>query len=298
MPPSFVRVVCICGLLLLSRPIRSQSAQSAPAPVTPTVTAAPIPDVRTLMQQVVDHQHALEKIRENYTYRSLTTTEDVDGHGKVTRTETEETEVFYVNGHAIERTVKKNGQPLNDHDQQKEQARITKLVEKASKTPPNQPLQGPNQTISISHLLDILQVSNPRREMFRGRGTIVFDFAGRHDAKTHGMAEDASKKIAGTIWVDEQDREVARMEMHFTDNFRIGGGLLANIAKGSTFNFDQALVNGEIWLPTGAEGTIDARVLLLKGFHQHFTERDWDYKRFHVDAEQEKSVAVKPDGKL
>ncbi len=299
-PPSLLFIAGIGALLMPALPVRSQSAPPAPAPSAPSAPSAqsaPIPDVPTLMQQVDDHQHALEKIRENYTYRSLTTTDDVDGHGKVTKTETEEDEVFYVNGHSIERTVKKNGQPLNDHDQQKEQERIAKLVEKAGKTPPDQPLQGPNESISIHQILDILQVSNPRREMFRGRSTILFDFAGRRDAKTHGMAEGAAKKIAGAIWIDEKDREVVRMEMHFTDNFHVAGGLLANIAKGSAFNFDQALVNGEIWLPTGAEGTIDARVLLVKGFHQHFTERDWDYKRFHVDAEQEKSVAVKPDGK-
>ena len=53
------------------------------------------------------------------------------------------------------------GKPLSDHDQQKETERVTKLVEKAEKTPPGQPLEG--QTISMSRLLEIMDVRNPRR---------------------------------------------------------------------------------------------------------------------------------------
>jgi hypothetical protein len=47
-------------------------------------------------------------------------------------------------------------------------------------------------------------------------------------------------------------------------------------------------VNGEIWLPTGGEGTVQARILLLKNVRQHFVERDYDYKRFRVETEQAK----------
>ncbi len=189
--------------------------------------------------------------------------------------------------------MKKEGKPLNDHDQQKEQERVNKLVEKAEKVPTGEPLEGPNTTVSVTHLLEIMQVSNPRRENFRGRPTIVFDFAGRRDAKTHGIAEDASKKIAGTLWVDERDHQVARMEAHFTDNFHVGGGLLANVQKGSSFYFDQAQVNGEIWFPTAAEGHIEARVLLLKGVREHVVERDFDYKRFSVDSQTGKTATVR-----
>jgi hypothetical protein len=259
--------------------------------------SGPIPDIRTLMTEVMDHQKQLEKVRENYTYRTSIRTDAIDSNGNVMKTETEDTEVFFVNTHRIERTVKKDGKPLDEHDQQKEQERVSKLVEKAQKVPPGQPLEGPNTTISISHLLDIMDVKNPRRVLFRGRSTIVFDFAGRHDAKTHGLAEDASKKLAGTLWVDERDRQVARMEARFIDNFHVIGGLLANIQKGSSFYFDQAPVNGEIWFPTGAEGHVVARVLLLKGVRQHIMEHDSDYERFSVSDETSKAATVVPEGK-
>ena len=149
--------------------------------------------------------------------------------------------------------VKKDGKALDDYEQQKETERVTKLVEKAEKTPSGQPLN--EQSISVSRVLEIMDVRNPRRESYRGRPAIVFDFIGRKDAKTHGLAEDMSKKLEGTLWIDEADRQIAHIEVRFDDNFHIAGGLVANIEKGSSFYFDQAPVNGEIWLPTGGEGT-------------------------------------------
>lgn len=251
---------------------------------------APLPDIRQLMQEVMQHQKQLEKVRESYTYSSTQTLQEVDGNGRVTKTETSENEDFFVNGHAIERTVKKNGQPLNEHDQQKETERVTKLVEKAQKTPSDQPLEGPS--IRISRILEIMDITNARREMYRGRPAIVFDFVGRKDAKTHGLAEDASKKLKGTMWVDEADREVAHADVSFIDNFHVAGGLLANVQKGSNFHFDQAPVEGQFWLPTGGEGTLQARVLLVKNMREHFTERDYDYKRFKVETEETRDAKV------
>ena len=46
-------------------------------------------------------------------------------------------------------------------------------------------------------------------------------------------------------------------------------------------------MNGEIWLPTGAEGTVQARLLMFKNLRQHFRERDYDYQRFKVEAQQQ-----------
>ncbi len=252
--------------------------------------AKPLPDPRVLIQEVVEHQKQLEKVRENYTYNAQDKTEDLDSNGAVKKTETNESECFFVHGHAICRLVKKDGKPLDEHEEKKETARVQKLVEKAEKTPPDQPLEG--QGISISRILGIMDVSNARRIQYRGRTTIVFDFAGRKDAKTSGMAEDASKKIKGTLWVDEADRQIAHLESVFMDNFKIGGGIVASVQKGSNFTFDQAPVNGELWLPTGAEGNVTARILLLKGERQHFVEKVSNYQRFKVETEQQKSVTV------
>lgn len=261
----------------------------APAQAQPAANPQ-LPAIPQLMHEVEEHQKALEKVIENYTYTSLQTTQDLDANGQVKKTETTEQEVFFVHGRHIARLVKKDGKPLGDHDQQKETERITKEVENAEKPEPEQPKE--DQEINVSRILEIIDVRNPRRENYRGRPTIVFDAMGRKDAKTHGLGEEAFKKLQGTVWIDEADRQIARIDASFSDNFHIAGGLVANVEKGSRFSFDQAPVNGEIWLPTGAEGSVQIRLFMVKNQRKHFTERDYDFKRFRVETEQKKDAKV------
>ena len=269
---------------------------AAPAPVQKAANA-PLPPISQLVSEVRDRQYQSDKVRENYSYTSLQTTQDIDANGQVKKSETLENQVFFVNGHVIERTVRKNGKSLDDRDQQKESERVTKLVEKAEKTPPDQPLQGLNTNISripdiVSRTLQIMETRNPRRVNWHNRPTIVFDFAGSKDAKTHGLAEDTSKELQGTIWIDEADRQVTHLEVSFNDDFRVAGGLVGSIEKGSSFHFDQAPVNGEVWLPTGGEGAVQARILMVKTLRQRFYERDYDYNRLRVDIRRPKGMSV------
>ena len=254
---------------------------------------SPLPDVHQLMQEVREHQKQLGKVRENYTFSVSQVVQEIDSKGQVSKTETTEYEVFFVHGRQITQEVKKDGKPLSEEEQKKVTEHVTRAVENAEKPAPEQHKN--NQSISLLHMLEIMDVRNPRRESFHGRQTIVFDVVGRKDAKTHDLSEDVSKKLQGTIWVDETDRQVARLEAIFNENFHIGGGLVANVQKGSRFSFDQAPVNGEIWLPSGGEVTIEMRLLLVKGIRQHIVIRDYDYKRFHVETQQGKDTKVVPE---
>ena len=68
---------------------------------------------------------------------------------------------------------------------------------------------------------------------------------------------------------------------------KLGGGLVLSVRRGSSLVFEQALVNGEIWLPSYAEVKLSARVLLLKGYDVHQTQRFSDYRKFSVETSSE-----------
>ena len=280
-----LRIIPLTFILLLQAP-PAQAQQAA---------NSPLPGIPQLMKEVHEHQKQLDKVRENYTFSVSQVTEEIDAKGKVSKTESREGEVFFVHGHEIWRTVKKDGKPLTDEEQKKEAEHVTKAVERAQN--PQQEPPKESRSISLSHLLEVADVRNPHRENFRGRSTIVFEFVGKNDLKAHNLSEDLSKKLQGKVWVDEADRQVARLEATFDDNFHVVGGLVANVQKGSRFTFDQAQVNGEIWFPTGMDVSLQMRLLLFKGIHQHIVQRDYDYKRFHVEALQGKEVKVVVENK-
>jgi hypothetical protein len=249
----------------------------------------PLPDVPTLLREVEAHQAQMEKARENYTFVERSVTTELNKDGSVKKTETEEDEVFFVNTHEVQRKVKKNGQPLSPDEQQKETERVTKEVEKAQKTSPGQSQNG--DQISVGRMLQIMKTSTPRREMLDGRSTIVFDFTGDPHADTHGRAESATKKIAGTVWLDEHDLQVRRLTATFDGDFHAGFGLFT-LVKGSSFVFDQKLVNNELWLPVTAHVHIVAKAIGFFGYRGEIDMQDNNYQRFHVDAEP--GAAAKP----
>lgn len=270
----------LISLLILWGTALISSAQANPSP---------IPDTATLMRQVQEQQRKLDKTRENYTYREIVVVHELDKNGNVKKTDSEEDEIFFVNSHEIDRKVKKDGKDLSPDDQKKEQQRVLKDVDKAQNTPPGKSLD--KHEVSIGQLLAIMKVSNPRRETVDGRGTLAFDFAGDPHAQTHGMAEDASKKLSGTIWIDEKDREVRRLIARFDDNFHLGFGLFS-VGKGSNFTFDQKLVNNELWLPTSGQAHLVAHAIGIIGYRADISVTDDQYQVFHTEAQQQPGVKV------
>ncbi len=67
----------------------------------------------------------------------------------------------------------------------------------------------------------------------------------------------------GTAWVDERDKVLVKVQGHFLNNFKIGGGIVANIQKGTSFGMERRKVNDEVWLPAMIQGQGSARALLF-----------------------------------
>jgi hypothetical protein len=265
------------GALLVSLACVAPSTVGASDP-------AALPDAATMLREVEAHQKQLDKVREDYTFRAVQTTRQLDSSGNTKKVETEEHEVFFVNGERVQKLVRKDGKDLTPDQARKEQDRVNKEVLKISKPGYSNP---DKDEITVSRLLQIVTFSRPRRVGLNGRDTIAFDFAGDPHAKTHGRGEDALKKVSGTIWIDEADREVSRMSATLDENYHVGFGLLASVAKGSNMVFDQALIRNEAWLPTAIALHLQARALLVAGFRAEIDIRFDQYKKFQTDAVQQ-----------
>jgi hypothetical protein len=265
------------GALLVSLACVASSTFGASEP-------AALPDAATMLREVEAHQKQLDKVREDYTFRAVQTTRWLDSGGNTKKVETEEHEVFFVNGERVQKLVRKDGKDLTPDQARKEQDRVNKEVIKITKPGYSNP---DKDEITVSRLLQIVTFSRPRRVGLNGRDTIAFEFAGDPHAKTHGRGEDALKKVSGTIWIDEADREVSRMSATLDENYHVGFGLLASVAKGSNMVFDQALIRNEAWLPTAIALHLQARALLVAGFRAEIDIRFDEYKKFQTDAVQQ-----------
>lgn len=251
----------------------------------PRVANEPPPNLETLFAKLREHQAELEQLREKYTYTETDTSYQLDKQGAVKEKESETHELTFYHTYRIRRLVAKNGQPLSADDQAKEDRRIEKLIRdleagKQVDVPYNQ------RRFKLSDLLRISRFINPRHERFRQREVIVFDFEPNPSFKPTNMDESFVHKLAGSIWIDAADLQVARVEFQLVDAFKVGGGAFFAMKPGSRFVTEQDRFNNEIWLPTYTEVTISAQAMVFAKFGINQKTTYEGYRRFDVNAEE------------
>ena len=259
----------------------------------PIKSQVKLPDLKALFKEIDDNQKAIDKIRENYAGSQSEDETEFEGDGRVKKREANEYTFFYLNGQEVTTLVKKDGRPLSAEEQKKENEKTQKRIEQLQKHEVKKAAKeekakeegksDEKDEPGIEIFLRACQFVNPRRERFRGQDVLVFDFEPNPEFRPHKLVEKVVQKLAGVVWVDEKAHDVARLEAYFVGDMRFAGGLLANLQKGTSFVFEQAFVNNEVWLPTYMEAHVGVRFLLVKGIKASVVTRYWDYKKFNVE---------------
>ena len=281
------------------------SAAAAPAQ-TNAETEAPLPPIRDLLLQVERNERAAEAAQNDYTYRVHLEEQDLDSKGGVKKSTTTDAESLTIDGIRVDRVIARNGHPLTPEEAKKESERIDKDIAKAKENHAKHEEQehGNQQTdangdevLSASRILELGAFTHPRRIELDGRPTIVVDYAGDPNAKTRTRFESVVRDLVGTVWIDEQDRVLVQAEGHFLRDFKVGGGLLADIKSGSSFEAHYTQVNHEVWLPGSIAAQGRMRILLLAGFSGRIHLVTSDYRKFRTSSTMIPSNRlIGPDG--
>ncbi|MGC9996688.1 MAG: hypothetical protein ABSE79_15325 [Terriglobia bacterium] len=248
------------------------------------VVHRPLPDIKRLLSDVQDNQKQLEGVVDQYSCTENEEERELDKNGQVKKTTVKEYMDFYLGGELVRREVKKDGKPLTTDEQKKEDGRIEKRIrDYDKKKSEGEDASKKKERIDVSTFLRSSDFTHPRWEQFRAHEVIVFDFAPNPAYKPRNKTEDLLHKLVGTLWVDDQDHQVVRLEAHLSDSFKLAGGLLASIRKGSSLVMEQAKTNGEVWLPSYVDAHFSARLLLLSSAVGDYASKFSDYKKFRVD---------------
>ena len=271
--------------------VGSVTAQTQDAAPSVAVDAdKPLPAIGPLLLEVEKNQDAAEKMQRDYTYHVRVEQQELDGKGGVKKTTVTDSESVTIDGVRVDRVVARDGKPLTLEEAKKESDKIDKEVakdkERRAKAESNgktTDAQGHDE-LTVSRILQLGTFSNPRRMILNERPTIVADYAGDPNAKTKNRFETMFRDLVGTVWIDEQDRALVQVQGHFLNDFKIGGGLIADVKKDSSFSAKMTKVNGEAWLPEEFDGQGKIRVLLFAGFSGRVKLVTSDYRKFRASA--------------
>ena len=242
-------------------------------------TPTPLPDPADLLRRLDANQKNLERLRRNYICLVQQEVTQLDGDGKTKKTERREYEEWYVAGEPVRRTISKEGVPLDPGEQKKESERVAKREKEARERQAKRERgEKDNDEVTVSDFLASSTFKNLRREPRNGREVLAIDFEPNPGYKPHTRTQTFISRLAGTIWIDEHDLQIARLEAHMEKGMRFGG-FLASLKEGSALVVEQAPVNNEVWMPAYVDGNIGARVL-FKGINQRLINRFSNYRKF------------------
>ncbi|MEQ1645129.1 MAG: hypothetical protein ABL959_16890, partial [Pyrinomonadaceae bacterium] len=131
---------------------------------------------------------------------------------------------------------------------------------------------------------------NPRRERFKGRDVIVFDYEPNPAFKPKTRNEKLFSICNGAVWVDTVSKQVVRLDAILTQN---SGNFLAKAKRGASFTLENELVNNEIWLPSRADINLQIKILFA-GIDINNLIKYGDYRRFETEVKDSKVGDDKP----
>ena len=267
----------------------------------PKTSTEPLPEITSLLKQLQENEDKVERILDTYSFVQKSIKREIGKDGVLRETGSETFQLSFYKGNRIRRLIEKDVKPLSkgdqedaDKDAQKRVEEIEKQIAKkeakeARQTASGTP-SGEGERVSIAEILRASNLINPRRERFRGRDVIVFDFEPnpKFDFKNAKSILKFFGKTAGVMWIDEKDQQVARLEAFLFDSYNIGGGVVAKLKKGASFTLEQERINDEIWLPSSADINMSIRVLLVKGIDINQIVKSYDYRKFTTEVKDAK----------
>jgi hypothetical protein len=256
----------------------------------PVVSNEPLPDIAGLLAEIRANTEKLDALIENYGFTETRIDRDVDRNGNFIEKNSETRALSFYKGYRISRLIEKNGKPLSENDQAKEDKDAAKQVseiekkiaEKAKREQINVTKSKPEDAERRITLADALRNSllvNPRRERFGGRDVIVFDYEPNPASKPKTRTEQIFALCTGAVWVDATSKQVVRLDAELTKSV---GNFIGKAKRGASFTLENELVNNEIWLPSRADVNFQIKILFA-GFNINNLIKYGNYRRFETE---------------
>ena len=276
----------VCLLIAAGEAVRAQSKGPAVRPNT-----AVLPTVQDVLKKAIERAKWSDeqKFEGKYAWTRHQLTEQYDSKGNVKKREDKVYQVFPIDGESYSRLVQKNGKPLAGRELRVEQENERKFRETVArkKSQPQSARKKKDDDDDVKfndELIARYQWDVTGCEAVNGRTAYILSFQPRANLPVKRTIDRLLNRVAGRLWVDEKDYEIARVDLHLAENVSAWGGILASVKK-FVLRFEQAKVDQMAWLPSYIDGYIDGRIL-IKTLRVKVLEQHSEFRRAEVAAAQ------------
>ena len=225
--------------------------------------ARPLPDQQAFFTDIRANLARSQDAQKNFAYKERRTDLDLNPFGHVGMGETRVIEVTPMgDGTYTRRLIERDGKAVTTS---------MPTIRHA-----NESARGKAIVDDVAGALD---VAIDHREVVDSRDMIVLTFKPLASAKPRTREGKLVKNFKGRIWIDEESREVTRVEAVAIDDINIGLGVLGWLNEGATAEVRRQRIDGDIWLPTSIRFNGKGRELLFRKLVLDFAVDWFDYRK-------------------
>ena len=233
--------------------------------------------------------------RKDYTYQEMQETRVLDKNGAATRVSSETHDILILSGRPYERLTAKDGKPLSEKEERREQEKIDKesarrikdtAKERAELEKDRRDRREFAQQIPVAYNVQLLG-----EEPVSGHTAWKLSVDPKPGYKAPNKEAEVLKKVKGTVWVDQETYQLVKFDIDVIETFSWGFFVL-RIPPGAKITYEQNRVNDEVWLPREIHVRADPKIALLKTFHIAMDIAYQDYRKFQSDSQIVSSSAA------
>jgi hypothetical protein len=248
-------------------------------------------DAREIVRRSVELDQTNWVKRADYTWVGRSRERHFDNHDKVTSDRQEAWETFILDGLPFSRTLERDGKPLPEAEQRKQQQKLDKDTARLqSETPEEKQRRAADfeknrrrERAFLSEIPDAFDLRLEGSDQIDGQDVWVVSGTPKPGYRAKSRDGAALAKIRGKIWIEKAGYQWVRVEAETIGTISFGV-VLARLNPGARLTFEQTRINDELWLPKRVYMSGKGRIALLKRIAED-DEITWsDYKKFQVDS--------------
>src|SRR2546426_7540998 len=201
-----------------------------------------------------------ESFQPAYTYTKVTVTEELDSTGKVKELKEKLYEVSFRGGSTHVKLLEVNGRApagadLKKQTENEDSARVITGKSKSEK-------KDNRENILTPELVARFDFTLVGQAPINGRAAYEITFQPKiPEPAVHHLVGRLLNRISGTVWIDAEEFEIARADLHLRSEVNLLGGVIGSLKK-LAYTMTRTRVADGVWFNTYSSGDFEGRKLI------------------------------------
>ena len=202
---------------------------------------------------------ALAAARDSFAYQRTSRVDYLNDDGTLRKQTVRLYQVYPENGVAVPHLISINGHPKESHDKKGDEN--GKGDDDKHRSPTREAGDRSRFLHLTSDLLAHFDFTLKGEEKFNGRMSWVLGFVPKPDAPSDGLIDKVINAVGGTLWIDEEDYQMAKADVHLSRKVSFFAGIAGAIDV-MNLQVIQKRLAPAVWLHEGIVMDLTARKFL------------------------------------